>query len=137
MDQDSFREAFLCANANREFIVGEFADVVRSLVRAFASTESSRAISDAATRMEFVAELLKRCDDHITWYNMFSGAISEIHGCMPDDRIGGGYVHAGRAGTKYLIESSATDGAARGRASRRLQEFQTAARWALERRGSG
>jgi hypothetical protein len=136
MHKDSFSEAFLCANANPQFIASEFAEVIRNLVRAFAASDASRPIYYAAEKMDFVAELLQRCKDHVSWYSLFTDAIAEIHQCMPDERMGRGYVSAAQDGTKYLVEASATDNAAAARSSRRLHEFLRTAEWALEpRRG--
>lgn len=135
MDGEDFREAFLHANANAEFIADEFADVIRDLMRAVSSDDGGGSVYQASERMKFVVGLLQRCPEPIGWYRMFSEAVEEIQNCIPDDPDDRRYVHAAKRGTKYLVELSATDNAARGRSARRLQEFRDAIRWSEEARG--
>lgn len=120
---DDFSEQFLKANANPEFITHRFADVVRDLMRCVAADEPSRPLYSAAEGMKFVMELLKRCENPVTWYSIFTSAVASIHQMLPEDGDDRLYLRAARDGLKYLVESSATDNAARGRASRRLSEF--------------
>ena len=137
MDGEAFREAFLKANARPEFIASEFADVIRYLMRGVSADDTSGPIYQASEKMKFVADLLERCPEPISWYSLFRDAIAEIQECIPDDPDDRRYIHAAKRGTMYLIESSATDNAARGRAARRLDEFRTAIRWSDEARGRG
>jgi hypothetical protein len=133
MDND-YREAFLKANANPEFIASEIADLIRSLVRAFAADDPSSPTLSAVQKMEFVLDLIRRCDEPLTWYKLFTAAFDEIHEAIPDDPYDRMYIHAAQRGMKYLVERSALDNAARGRASRRLDEFRQAIEWAQHSR---
>ncbi|EZP66164.1 hypothetical protein BV96_04587 [Sphingomonas paucimobilis] len=135
MDSEDFREAFLQANARPEFISSEFADVIRYLMRAVSADDGNGPIYQASEKMKFVADLLQRCPDPVSWYGMFSDAVEEIQNSIPDDPDDRRYVHAAKRGTKYLVELSATDNAARGRAARRLDEFRDAIRWSEEAPG--
>jgi len=135
MDDEDFGEAFLKANARPEFIASELADVIRYLMRAVSADDVSGPIYQASEKMNFVADLLQRCPDPVSWYGMFSDAVEEIQNCIPDDPDDRRYVYAAKRGTKYLVELSATDNAARGRAARRLDEFRDAIRWSEEARG--
>lgn len=121
--EEDLHERFLKANANSDFIAGHFADVVRNLIRAVAANDPSRPLYLAAEEMRFVIELLQRCEKPVTWYSLFIDAIASIQAHLPDDPDDRKYIRAAQDGMKYLVESSATDNAARGRASRRLSEF--------------
>jgi len=135
VEGEDFREAFLQANARPDFIAGEFADVVRYLMRAVSADDTSGPMYQASEKMKFVADLLQRCPEPVSWYRLFSDAVEEIQSCIPDDPDDRRYIHAAKRGTKYLVEASATDNAARGRAARRLDEFRTAIHWSEEARG--
>ena len=134
-DAKSFREVFLDANANEPFIAAQLADVIRYLMRAVTSEDPSSGLHSASEKMKFVAELLPRMQEPTSWYRLFTAAVEDIQRGIPDDPDERRFISAAKRGTKYLIESSATDGAARGRASRRLEEFRQAIRWSVEARG--
>lgn len=128
---DALREAFLTANANREFIAEQLADVIRNLVRAFAANDPSRPIYYAAEKMDLVMDLVRRCEDPLSWHGLFTSAIADIHNAIPPENHERGYVATAQSAMKYLVEISSTDNAARGRASRRLHEFLDEARGAV------
>ena len=134
-DASEFREAFLKANANEDFIVGQLADLIRHLLRAVSSDNSSSAAHSAAETMKFVGELAARCPEPLSWYRLLSAAVDEIKNNIPDDPHDRKFLDAATRGIKYFVESSATDNAARGRASRRHREFLDAIRWSMESRG--
>jgi hypothetical protein len=134
-DPAAYREAFLQANANEPFIASQLADVIRALIRAVSSDEGSSGIYAASEKMKFISDLIARSPDPITWYGLFNDAVHEIQHCIPDDPDDRKYINAAKRGMKYLVESSATDNVARGRASKRLREFQNAIRWSTEARG--
>lgn len=134
-DPAAFREAFLKANANEPYIASQLADVIRSLMRAVSSEEASSGIHAASEKMAFVSDLIARSPEPLTWYGLIKEAVAEIQGCIPDDPNDRKFIGAAKCGMKYLVESSATDNAARGRASKRLSEFQRAFRWSTEARG--
>ena len=132
MDGPSFQDTFLQANARPEFIIVEFADVLRDLIRALAATDDSRALHNASEKMKFCAELMSRCPDPMSWYALFNGAISAIKGEIPDDQERRGYIDAARRGTKYLVEVSSVDGFAAARSSKAYAAFLQAVEWAEE-----
>jgi hypothetical protein len=123
----NFRSSFLSANANRPFIAAQMAEVIRKLMRAASSDDGP--VHTASEQMELVQELMSRCQDGSTWWHVFHDAIEEIRTNLPTDKHAERYVDAAERGIKYFVESSATDNAAAGRASKRLQEFQQAMRW--------
>jgi hypothetical protein len=133
MDNSEFREAFLQANARPDFIASEFANVIRYLMRAV-SADDGGSVAEASEKMQFVNQLLQRCQEPVSWYGIFSEAVKEMQEFIPADPDDRRYVHAAKRGTKYLVELSATDGAAGGRAARRLREFHDAIRWSEEAR---
>jgi len=126
-DPTKFHGAFLAANANERFIVVQLADVIRDLMRAVSSDNSSGGVYSAAEKMGFVGELLTRCQEPLSWRRLLKNAVEEIKANIPDD-----------PDDRRLVEA-ATRGinAARGRASRRLQEFRDAVFWSMESRGKG
>jgi len=134
-DPKTYREAFLQANANEPFIASELADVLRYLMRAVSSDDPSGGLYSASEKMNFVGDLIARSSEPISWYSLFREAVNEIQDCIPDDPDDRKYIAAAKRGMKYLVESSATDNAARGRASKRLDEFLSAIRWSVEARG--
>lgn len=134
---DDFRESFLRANANLDFISYQFADVIRNLMRATAAGDPSSTIYKAAEKMNFVADLLSRTDEKFGFYHVFEKAVSDLRN--DDDResnVETAIVAAAKDGVKFLVERSCDDNAARGRASRRRQEFLSAIRWIEEERES-
>ncbi len=129
-ENDYFRESFLQANANLDFISLQFADVVRNLMRATAAGDPTSAIYKAAEKMNFVADLLSRTEEKFGFFHVFEKAIADLRN---DDEGEGNIetaiVSAAKDGIKFLVERSCDDNAARGRASRRRQEFLSAIRW--------
>jgi hypothetical protein len=121
---DDFHERFLKANANLDFIAGQFADVIRHLLRAVGSERPSEEAYRAAEKMNFVAELLLRTDEGLGFHHLFREALREFETM---DRghgdVDAAMLHAARRCLKYLAERSSVDNAARGRASRRGDEF--------------
>jgi len=134
MDDADFGEAFLQANARPDFIASQFADVIRSLMRAVSADGASDAVYRASEKMKFVTDLLQRCSERVTWHGMFTGAVEEIQSAIPEDDDDRRYVRAAKRGTKYLVELSCTDPAASGRASKRQNEFRDTIRWIEESR---
>ncbi|RWL85672.1 MAG: hypothetical protein EOR67_21625 [Mesorhizobium sp.] len=136
-DKDDFRESFLRANANLDFISYQFADVVRNLMRAAASSDPSSAVYKAAEKMNFVADLLSRTEEKFGFYHVFEKAITELTDSTEQERgVETAIVAAAKDGMKFLVERSCDDNAARGRTSRRRQEFLSSIRWIEEERES-
>jgi tetratricopeptide (TPR) repeat protein len=130
MNASEFSEAFLKANANREFIADQMADVFRELLRALSSDNGSG--YSAAEKMDFAGELLKRCDEPLSWWQLFDDAIKIIRASQSVDSYTADYMHIAKRGMKYFVESSATDNAAKGRAATRLRDLQQAIKWQAE-----
>jgi hypothetical protein len=136
VDQE-FHERVLRANADPDIIASRFAEVIRYLMRAAAATDPWRPLYSAGEEMKLVIELLARCETPISWTSLFTKAIESIEGLLPEDPGYKQYIQAAKDGIKYLVESSATDNAARGRASRRLREFIETIDYARQRRRGG
>jgi hypothetical protein len=121
MTEDTFSEAFLCANANRQFIAPQMADVLLELIRDAASEDGTG--FKASEKMDFVSQLLQRCDEPLSWWNLFSDALGVLRANRRENGLDDEYLRAATRGIKYFAESSAGDPAARARASRRRDEF--------------
>ena len=133
-DGDTFREAFLQANARPDFISGEFAEALRYLIRAVAADDSSGALYSASEKTTFLMDLIQRCPEGLSWYSIFSEAVGEIKEAIPQDTDDRRYVHAARRGMKYFVELSSNDGFASARASKAYDGFCQAMRWSDEAR---
>jgi len=133
-DNENFSEAFTKANANFDFIAAQFADVLRHLMRAVSSDDPTSGAYHAAQSMNFVADLLSKTEEKFGFYHLFLKALEEFR----DDSEWGSsehdIVHAANRGIKYIVERSCSDNAARGRASRRQDEFLTAVKMIEEMR---
>lgn len=127
MNDENFEQP-TCGSIPVEIIVSAYADVIRDLMRAVSAGDRNWTLYQAATRMKEVAELLQQSPDPIIWPRIFYAAVEEIQNSIPDDPYHHPYIHAAKRGTKYLVEISATDSAAGGRAARRRKEFRTAIR---------
>jgi hypothetical protein len=134
---EELHERVLRANADPNIIASRFADVIRNLMRAAAATDPRRPLHSAGEEMKLVIDLLARCEATISWTSLFTKSIESIEGSLPQDPLHKEYIQAAKDGIKYLVEGSATDNAARGRASRRLQEFIETSDDACERRRGG
>lgn len=129
-------DAFLNANANEEFIASKLADVIRYSMRAVSSDVRTGTGYSAAETMSLVIRLIARSEQPQLWPRLFSLALEELREGVPQTEYEQGFVDAARRGIKYLVEISAMDGAARGRASRRRNEFKSAMESAIGRRQS-
>jgi hypothetical protein len=121
-----FREAFLKANANLDFIGAQFADVLRDLMRAVSSNDPTDGAYRAAKKMDFVIDLLSRCDDKFSFYHLFLSALEEFEVDSDEMGVESATVDAAQRGVKFLVERSCTDNAAKGRTSRRRADFLSA-----------
>ena len=121
-----FVEASLYANANRQVIGSLMAEVIRDLMRALSSDHDTG--YKASEKMNFVVDMLRRCEEPLSWHQLFSDAIAEMRESLPVDSFDKEYIRLAKRGVKYFVESSATDSAAPGRASRRQNEFRDSIR---------
>jgi len=127
----NYREQFLQANARSEYITAEVTEVIRNLLRAVAADDPSSATWKAAEQMDTVVELIKRYDQPLNFYGIMLAAVKDFQENLPEQEWDRDYVRAAQQGIKYLTEISATDNAARGRASKRLDEFRSAMEWTM------
>lgn len=127
---ENFREAFLAANANLEFISSQFADVIRDLMRAAVANDPGAAVYRAAEKMNFVAELLSHTEEKFGFGDVFANAISEINfENEKDGSVERAIVSAAEDGVRFLVERSCEDNAAKGRTSKRRQDFLQSMKW--------
>ena len=130
-----FDDAFLRANANKDFICSEFTEVLRDLTRALAVVnEPHSAIHRATKKKNFVMELAEHCDEPISFYVLFSEAVRRLRNIESNDRIDWRILRAVQAGMSLYAESSCVNNAAKGRISQRETRFFDAIRWMNEAR---
>jgi len=111
-------------NANKDFICGEFTEVLRDLVRSVAASEDCHGgIYRGAERMEFVEKLLAECEDDISWRDLFSAAIQQLRPERDWNDYDFPFIKAAQSGMSMLMEMTCHDNAARGRSSKRQSEF--------------
>jgi|GEM_PF-2723255 len=134
MSEKSRREQRLNGSATPQNIAQEFADVVRHLMRAATSANPQDAVLKATIKMEYVAELLGRSEEAITWHRLFSDTAEVIQRRLPEVHAEDDYIQAAMCGVKYFTEYNCSDSAAVGRASQRLDDFKRAIKWAEEAR---
>lgn len=133
MDED-FHERFLKGNANSEFMAYRLSDLVRSLVRATAAnSDPASQVYQASETLKFLIELMSHADG-IQPYEIVHKAAEDLHVEEGRDPVDEAILHAAKMGARYLIEMSCSDNAARGRASKRRDEFLTAVKWIEEAR---
>jgi len=133
-DDFDFSGEFTKANANLDYIAAQFADVIRHLMRAISSDDPSSGIYNATRSMNSVAELLSKTEEKFGFYQLFSKALEEFRDDVEWGTSEHDIVHTAHRGIKYIVERSCTDNAARGRASRRRDEFLSATRMIEEMR---
>jgi hypothetical protein len=121
-----FRERFLDANANLDFISHKFADVLRDLMRASVARDPTPAADRAAERMNFVADLLSRTKEKFSFHDLFSRSLELMRNVDERADLDAAMVDAAERGLKLLVERSCDDDAARGRISQREHDFLSA-----------
>lgn len=132
---EDYRERFLRANANPEYVSSLFANVLRRLMRAVGAQSHWEPARQAAAEIYELIEFMQHAEKPFTLYEVFEKAVEEIREGLPEeDGFRDRYVYAAMAGLMFLVEASAPDNAARGRASKRLQSFISAMESALDRR---
>jgi len=131
---DDFRERFLKGNANSRYMGHHLAELVRSLVRAMATnSDTSSQLFRASEILTTLIQLMSRADD-LRPGEIVQEAAQDLAIEEPRDRVNEAILDAARMGTRYLVESSCADNAARGRSSKRREEFLTAIQWIEEAR---
>jgi hypothetical protein len=131
---DDFRESLLKAHANKDFICAQFTEVLRDLVRVIAVRDDPSApVSRAAHQWALVQDLIYRCEERISIFEMFSVAVDSLR--EPDepgkrhDQVSAATLRAARTGISLYIEASCCDNAAKGRISQRERNFLSAIKW--------
>jgi len=127
MSDETFdiREAWLEANANREFTSQEFAELVRLVLRGIESRNAGSVASDLLYKLKDVGQLVLRCgkfDEH----QAIDDAIRSFSQDHNLDRIDAAYSEVSIAALRYLAERTAGDRCARARASHRKSELSDA-----------
>lgn len=132
---NDFRERFLRANANREYICSEFTEVLRDLIRGVAViSDPARPVSRAAKNMHFVLDLLSYSEEKIGFYDLFSEAVRRLRQYEAESLVEETMYEAARAGVSMLMEATCADNAARGRVSQRQHDFLHHIKWIDEAR---
>lgn len=135
-ETEGLHDRFVKANANLEYISYQFADVLRNLIRASVAGDPRSALYNAAEKMNFVAELLSKTEEKFGFHTLFTNALQHVR--KENDRespIKDAIIRAAKSGVQFLVERSCDDNAARGRASRRQDEFLNAIHWLQQERG--
>jgi hypothetical protein len=106
MSENESSEAFLQGNANPKHIVEVLAEVLRDLMRATAAKEDPfSAVTRATENWKHLLELLKRCEEPLSWRRLFDDAVEMLR---PEDLGGDGVDRAiqeiARAGMSYYVE---------------------------------
>ncbi len=126
--EEDLTEAYLKANANRDFICSQFTEVVRDLLRAIgASSNPALAVDRAADQMRLVTKLLTYADDQLTIRDLFAHAASDLGEIEGRTARKQDIVDAALRGVSLVAEYSCEDRAARARALKREEEFVAAA----------
>ena len=122
MADEGFHERFVAANANVESMASQMAELLRSVMRAAASSDRASQTYRAAETFIFLLELIQNAKDFNT-VELLARAIDEIsiepHPKLLDESV----VHAAKMGMRFLVELSCRDNAASARASKRETEF--------------
>lgn len=116
-------EGLLKANASKENIIAGFADVLKDFLRAVASKQNHLSGATAAKNMSFLMEQVARCEEQISWNELFTHAVEELKTLKLHDAKDIAIIEAAQAGLLVLVEASCTDSAARGRFLQRQKTF--------------
>ena len=116
--------SFIKANANKDYICGQFTEVLRDLIRAIsAHSDYSGGLYRSTNQMQYVMKLLKECEDPISWRDLFLNAIEELRPHIDYKEYDAPAISAAMSGMSYLAEVTCLDNAARGRASKKQHNF--------------
>ncbi|HEY4249967.1 MAG TPA: hypothetical protein VGM87_02140 [Roseomonas sp.] len=122
MAEDDFGERFIELNANVEFMSDHLADFLRNCMRAAAATDPSAAVGRATQEFAFLLRLLAKAQSP-NLHDLVSRAVKDLTVQERGDVFTEAVIRSAEKGVRFLVESSCIDNAARGRASRREQEF--------------
>lgn len=121
-DDENLGDQFLRINANVDYMAGELAEILRNCMRAAASGEPTSQTYRAAQGFQTLLKLIGYSES-VRTYELFEKAIASITVENERDGVESATIHAAQMGMRYLVEKSCGDGAARGRASKRQDEF--------------
>lgn len=121
-EEFDYREAFLKANARNDYIAGEVEDLLRILMRGIASENPSANVGKAVEKLRWIIDLVMRCEN-LDARVILESAMEGISETDDDDELDRAFIGAAKDGLMFLIENSAHDGFARGRASKRRSNF--------------
>lgn len=130
MDDDSHNKFY----AKKEYILEDFTDVLRDLMRAI-SAENNYAggLNRATYKMNHVNNKLKLCEEPITWHELFSYAVEQLRDLEKLDEYKIMHAFAAQAGMSMLAEMTCSDSATNGRVSKKQDNFVRRMRHALKR----
>jgi hypothetical protein len=115
-------ESFLKAMAIPEIITQKLADFLRDCIRASAASTPGGQMYSASQNLELLLKLFAR-SENVRILDLVADAITDLKpeptGYPLDDAI----MRAAQLGSRYLVERSCHDNAARGRARKREAEF--------------
>ena len=124
-DVESYREASLQANSNQQYIDGQVEYLLRTLMRGVGSQRPSDSAHKAAEQLNHIVELVRRFPD----FDLAASLAEAMYGIAnfdSEDSYDAVRFGAARSGLMYIAEATAHDNAARGRASKRLADFEMA-----------
>jgi hypothetical protein len=119
---DRHDDRFLELNANVDYMAGRLADMIRHCMRSIASSDGGRYQALEALQDFVVLRKLIDYSVDVSFYEVFEKALADLR-VRSDDVLDEAILDAAKTGLQLLIELSCSDGAARGRASKRRQDF--------------
>jgi len=130
MDRD---DAHLKLNANVDYMAGRLADMIRHCMRSIASSDGGRRQTYEALQDFVTLRKLIDYSEDVSFYDLFAKALEELRP-ESDDVLESAILDAAKSGLQLLIELSCSDGAARGRAAKRRQDFLNSLKYIEEAR---
>ncbi len=124
-EKTAYREAFLQANANHQFIVGQVEYLLRTLMRGVGAQDCRPIAHKAAEQLPFIIDLVRRADG-LDAAEIFYEAMMGVAGDEDDPGSRDAELDVAKAGLMYLVDATAHDNAAAGRAAKRWQNVESA-----------
>lgn len=125
MSEEDFHEQWLQANANAGYMSHVLADLVRRIMRASMNRDGGQQY-EAMEALKLFLGLVGRSKD-VTIHDLIEGAVQGL-AVEAADGSDGDRLDVAQNATRYLLELSCDDNAARGRASRRWNAVESSFR---------